>query len=479
MSVACPKELQSTALGGFMSANIKRISCFTVLLVLSLASPQLFEARVQPSHGFDMFSAQEEVQAGQQAAQQATKQLPVLPDSDPVARYIQRLGQELASHAPGQKWPYTFHVVNQKEINAFALPGGPLYVNVGTIQAADSEAQLAGVMAHEISHVVQRHGTRSASKQMAAQLPLALLGGIMGRGALSQAAQLGISFGVGSYFLKNSRQAETEADLLGTDIMYDTGFDPHAMAQFFQKLEQQGGSRGPQFMSDHPNPGNRAQLVSQEVSTLAPKQFRGDSAEFRSIKQRVSGMKPLTAQQIAAQQQSGTGTGSSSSGNSDISPSGNMRSFSHSSYSISYPDNWQVFGDQNSAVTIAPQSGVSQNAVAYGVMINEYQPENQNATVDQATHDLLSSLRQSNPDLRQVGYDENIRVGGVSGKSVDLIGTSPLQDQSGRAVQERDWLVTMKRRDGSLVYMVFIAPDRDFGSLRPSFEQMLRSLRLR
>jgi hypothetical protein len=314
---------------------------------------------------------------------------------------------------------------------------------------------------------------------MAAQLPLALLGGIMGRGALSQAAQLGISFGVGSYFLKNSRQAETEADLLGTDIMYDTGFDPRAMSQFFQKLEQQGGSRGPQFLSDHPNPGNRAQLVSQEVSTLAPKQFRGDSAEFRTIKQRVSGMKPLTAQQIAAQQQSGGNPGSSGGSVSDISPSGNMRSFSHSAYSISYPDNWQVFGDQNSAVTIAPQSGVSQNAVAYGVMINDYQPEDQNATVDQSTHDLLSSLRQSNPDLRQIGHDENIRVGGIAGKSVDLIGTSPLQDQSGRAVQERDWLVTLKRRDGSLVYMVFIAPDRDFGSLRPSFEQMLRSLRLR
>jgi hypothetical protein len=356
-----------------------------------------------------------------------------------------------------------------------------VYINVGTIQAADTEGQLAGVMAHEISHVVQRHGTRSASKQMAAQLPLALLGGIMGRGALSQAAQLGISFGVGSYFLKNSRQAETEADLLGTDIMYDTGFDPHAMSQFFQKLEAQGGSRGPQFLSDHPNPGNRAQLVSHEVSTLPPKQFRGDSAEFRTIKQRVSGMKPLTAQQIAAQQQPGATSNSSSSGisASDISPSGKMRSFNHSTYSISYPENWQVFGDQNSAVTIAPQSGVSQNAVAYGAMINDYQPEDENATVDQATHDLLASLRQSNPDLRQIGHDENIRVGGVAGKSVDLIGTSPLQDQSGRAVQERDWLVTLKRRDGSLVCMVFIAPDRDFGSLRPNFEQMLRSLRLR
>ena len=127
------------------------------LLVVCLRAPLPVEARVTPSHGFDMFSAQEEVQAGQQAAAQVSKQLPVLPDSDPVAIYVQRLGQQLAVHAPGEKWPYSFHVVNQKEINAFALPGGPVFVNIGTVRAADNEAELAGVMAHEISHVVQRH----------------------------------------------------------------------------------------------------------------------------------------------------------------------------------------------------------------------------------------------------------------------------------------------------------------------------------
>jgi Zn-dependent protease with chaperone function len=458
-----------------MRANSPVTRWLAILLIIGLAAPQLLEARFQPSHGFDMFSAQEEVQAGQQSSAQVRKQLPVLPDSDPITNYVQRLGAQLAAHAPGEKWPYSFHVVNQKEINAFALPGGPIYVNLGTIQAADNEAELAGVMAHEISHVVQRHGTRAASKQMAAQLPLAILGGVMGRGALSQMAQMGISFGVGSYFLKNSRQAETEADLLGTDIMYDTGFDPHAMAEFFTKLEKEGGSRGPQFLSDHPNPGNRAQLVSKEVATLPHKQYRGDSSEFASIKKRVGGMKPLTAKQIAAQQKQDTASASAS----EVFPSGSMKNFSHSEYNISYPENWEVFGDQNSAATIAPRSGVSENAVAYGVMISNYQPEDPNSGLDRATHDLLASLRQSNPDLRQIGSDENIRVNGVAGKSVDLIGTSPLQDQNGKAAQERDWLVTIKRRDGSLLYLVFIAPDKDFGSLRPAFEQMLRSLKLR
>lgn len=444
----------------------------SISLILALVLPSLLQARVRPSSGFDMFSAQEEVQAGQQAAADARKQLPMLPDSDPVTRYVQQLGKKLAANAPGEKWPYEFHVVNQKEINAFALPGGPIFVNLGTIQAADNEAELAGVMAHEISHVVQRHGTRAASKQMAAQLPLALLGGLLGKGALSQMAQLGISFGVGSYFLKNSRSAESEADLLGTDVMYDSGYDPHQMAVFFAKLAETGGSRGSQFFSDHPDPGNRAQAVSKEVATLSHKSFVSDSAEFRDIKQRVAGMKPLTAQQIADMQK----TGAAQSQNA--APSSSSKVFSHNNYKISYPDNWNVYGDQSSSVVIAPESGVSENAIANGVMINIYQPEDSHSTLDQATHQLLASLRQSNSELRAIGNDEDIRINGVSGKSLDLLGNSPIQDQQGHAIKERDWLVTFKRSDGTLLYLVFIAPDKDFSTMRPAFEQMLRSLKL-
>jgi Zn-dependent protease with chaperone function len=460
-------------------------STLIALLVFSflfLLLPSL-EGRVKPTSGFDLFSAQEELQAGKQAAADVSKQLPLLPESDPTTKYVQRLGQDLASHAPGEKWPYSFRVVNQKEINAFALPGGAIFVNLGTIQAADNEAELAGVMAHEISHVVQRHGTRAASKQMAAQLPLAILGGMMGNSTLSKATQMGISFGVGSYFLKNSRQSESEADLLGTDIMYDTGYDPHAMAQFFSKLEEQmgRGSAVSQFMSDHPNPGNRAEAVSREVATLPVKHYRTDSAEFRQIKQRVDKMQPMTAQQIAEWQKQQAPAGASAAAPAAggmVAPSAAMKQFSHSQYEISYPENWQVFGDQSSTVTLAPQNGVSQNAIAYGTLISSYQPENANASLDDATHGLLASMRQSDPNLRQVGNDENIRVNGAAGKSVDLIGVSPIKDQNGNTAQERDWLVAVKRNDGSLLYLVFIAPDKDFSSLRPTFEQMLRSLKL-
>src|ERR1051325_11412413 len=445
----------------------------TLCLLIGLGSPEMLQAHVKPSSGFDMFSAQEEVQAGKQAAEDARKQLPLLPDSDPVTQYVQQLGKKLVAHAPGEKWPYEFHVVNQKEINAFALPGGPIFVNLGTIQAADNEAQLAGVMAHEISHVVQRHGTRAASKQMMAHLPVALLGGLLGKGALSQAAQLGISFGVGSYFLKNSRTAESEADLLGTDVMYDTGYDPHQMAVFFAKLAEEGGARGPQFFSDHPDPGNRAQAVSKEVATLSKKSFVTDSPEFRDIKQRALAMKPLTAQQIADMQKSRANSSETAA------PSGSTKIFTHNDYKISYPDNWNVYGDQNSSVTIAPANGVSETAIANGVIINVYQPEDAHASLDQATHELVNSLRQSNTDLRAIGNDEDIKVNGASGKSLDLIGSSPIQDQQGKAIKERDWLVTFKRGDGTLLYLVFIAPDKDFSSMRPTFEKMLKSMQLK
>ncbi len=446
-------------------------------LVSTLAAPQQVLARYQPSHGWNAYSESDEVAIGKQVAAEATKKLPLLPETDPVTVYVKHLGAQLAEHAPGDKWPYEFHVVNQKEVNAFALPGGPTFVNLGTIQAADNEAELAGVMAHEISHVVQRHATRAASKQQMAQLPLAVIGGMLGRGAGGQVAQAAASFGVGSYFLHNSRKAEAEADLVGTDIMYDTGFNPHAMADFFAKLEKEGGSRGPQFFSDHPNPGNRALAVEREVRTLSPRSsYRTDSAEFRKVKTLVAGMKPLTAQQIAAQQQSATG-GKGRLPVSDL-PDSSVQTFKHNEYQIAYPQNWQVFGDANSAVTIAPQSGVSDNAIAYGVLINEYQPEN-SATLDNATNELLNSLKQSNPNLRVIGSSENLQVAGRAGKSVELIGDSPIQGSDGKPLKERNWLVAVPGAHGSLLYIVFIAPDPDFNSLRPAYDHMVRSLKLR
>jgi len=464
-----------------------------LLLCLLLSAPQALLARVQPTSGSNMFTVEQEIQAGQEAVAQTNRQYPVLPDSNPVTQYIQQLGRRLVQSAPGDKWPYQFHVVNQKEINAFALPGGPLFVNVGTIQAADNEAQLAGVMAHEISHIIQRHATRAATKQYKAQVGLGILGAILGGSAGGQLAAAGISFAAGSYFLKNSRQSEKEADLLGTDMMYDAGYDPIQLPRFFEKIEAEG-SQGPQFLSDHPNPGNRVAYCEAEVKTLPPKRFREDSPQFAEIHRIAMGMHPLTAQQIAQQDQRGgfnpngvndgaSGQGAPSSPDAGYSASSNFQQLNHSDFTLGYPSNWQVYGDSQSAVTIAPKNGVGkdsngQGAVAVGVIIDRYEPE-QGGSLDQATRDLIASLRQSNPDLRQVGNGEAIRVNGISGRSTDLIGSSPIRDSNERAQRERDWLVTIGQQDGTLLYLVFIAPQNQFDRLRPTYEQMLRTLKLR
>lgn len=198
----------------------------------------------------------------------------MLPDSSPVTRYIQQLGNKLVQYAPGYRWPYQFHVVDMADINAFALPGGAIFVNLGTIPAAGNEAQLAGVIAHEISHVVLRHATCNLTKQrtpgMLAGIGQIAAGVLLGGGAGALAAQ-GIGAVAGLSFLKMSRDAEKQADLLGTDMLYDAGYDPRGMAQFFEIIQGQYGEGSAQLMSDHPNPGNRTAYVNDEIATLRAK----------------------------------------------------------------------------------------------------------------------------------------------------------------------------------------------------------------
>jgi hypothetical protein len=274
--------------------------------------------------------------------------------------------------------------------------------------------------------------------------------------------------------------------------MYDAGYDPTQLPKFFQKIEEEG-SQGPQFLSDHPNPGNRIEYVQKEIETLPRRSnFKENSPQFDLIHRMVMNMHPLSAQQIADQDKRGgfnpggvsggpTEQGSDRSGG-QYSASNDFKQLNHSAFSISYPSDWQVYGDSQSAVTIAPSNGVERNAnqpaVALGVIIDRFEPE-QNGNLDQATHDLVANLRQSNPDLRAVGNDEAIRVNGVSGRSVDLIGSSPMRDSSGRTQRERDWLVSIQRQDGTVLYLVCIAPENQFDQLRPTFEQMLRTLRVK
>src|SRR6516162_1717574 len=227
--------------------------CLAVTLLAAGGAPEL------PNPGNPSMTRAQQQQVGLQAAAEVYKQMPVLPDSSPETKYIQNLGTRLSKTIPPEhSWPFQFHVVAQKEINAFALPGGPMFVNIGTITAADNEAELAGVMAHEMAHVYMQHSAKQQEKASLIGDLAGVAGAIAGMkgGTLGTLAQGGIQFGAGTLILKYSRSDEAQADAVGAIILWKAGYNPIALAEFFEKLAAKGGT-GPQFLSDHPNPGNR------------------------------------------------------------------------------------------------------------------------------------------------------------------------------------------------------------------------------
>jgi beta-barrel assembly-enhancing protease len=258
-------------------------------MVLALATAIWAQGPSQFHPGFNLFSKQQDVQLGQENAAQVRKQMPVI--NDPVlTEYVNRVGKRLVGAREAQEsgFPFTFEVVTDPAINAFALPGGPMFINTGLLRALDNEAQLAGVMGHEMSHVILRHGTNQASKSKLIELPAVLGSQLAGGSMVGQLAQLGIGLGANSMLLKFSRSAEGQADLMGSHLMAEAGYNPIEMARFFEKLNAQGGQRAPQFFSDHPNPGNREKAIEQEIQKLPQQDYSYQTGEFRRMKQAVA-----------------------------------------------------------------------------------------------------------------------------------------------------------------------------------------------
>jgi predicted Zn-dependent protease len=245
-----------------------------------------------PTPGFNVYSKEQDIQLGQQAAQQVRQQAEVVRNPE-LQDYISRLGQLLARQPQAGDFPYTFTLLNDPNINAFALPGGPTFVFSGLVRAADNEAQLAGVLAHEISHVALRHGTSEASKANLVSLPAALAAAIIGRGSLAaEAARTGVALGANALLLRYSRDAESQADELGARIMASAGLNPLEMARFFEKLQAQGGPGAPQFLSDHPDPGNRVANVQAVIRTLPQRSYDTHVGDFERVKSEVAQLPP-------------------------------------------------------------------------------------------------------------------------------------------------------------------------------------------
>ncbi|HOK46532.1 MAG TPA: M48 family metallopeptidase, partial [Bryobacteraceae bacterium] len=248
--------------------------------------------------GFNLFSKQQDIQLGQEAAAQVNREFQVV-QNQWLQDYIDRVGRRLAASpsAAQSGFPFSFTLLNAKEVNAFALPGGPTFVFTGLIEATETEGELAGVLAHEIAHVVLRHGTNQVSKATLIQLPAEVAGVAVGQGTIGQIVQLGLGVGLNGLFLSYSREAENQADALGAHIMAEAGYNPIEMARFFEKLEARGGPGVPQFLSSHPSPGNRVKAVEAEIQTMPPRMYGFNTGQFQQARQLVAQLPPPPRQQ--------------------------------------------------------------------------------------------------------------------------------------------------------------------------------------
>jgi len=326
------------------------------------------------------------------------------------------------------------------------------------------------VIAHESGHVVMRHGTHIASQAVVAQGLLAIATSFLGQSGSvsSQLAQLGLGLGVDSLLLKNSRTAETQADEVGTYILYQAGYDPHAMVQFFEIIAKKYPQRTLQFFSDHPNPENRIKDVDAQIAQLGPPRgTRSDSPEFTEVKQHLAALAPPPEHKGTPKIDAKT--------HPPPPPSANLIRFDGKTFTLDYPDNWQAARGEDSVVLFPPGGMVTgaegETAQAYGAAVSLYTPQHENWGLVDATQELIESMRQSNPQLH-VLQQTGMNLRGNPAISTLLQNDSPIEGQ-----KETDHLVTVRRGDSVLTF-IFIAPVGVFDSYAPTFDKILQSINM-
>lgn len=491
------KVTRSIAAPAFMLAG--------ALAIAPLSTPIDAQSTVRRSQsGFNLFSVQQDVDIGRQTAVQADQQLPILNDRATI-QYLNQIVQRLAAVAPGARYPYSIKAVNATEINAFSLPGGPMYVNRGLINAARNESELAGVLAHEMAHVALRHGTNQASKAYLAQAGLGILGGLLGsRSSTSKIVNAVGGFGLNAVFLKFSRDDEYQADAAGAEIMAKAGYNPVAMADFFALLREEQGrdpSKLERFFSDHPPPANRETRIRQLAASLGPVQTR-EVGGLASIQSRLGAYAAASSQtNWPTTTSTGTVARTERITVNVPAPSSRFVRFEQPDgfFSIQFPNNWRAYPSATMfAVSMAPDGGVVElsdgsPAMVYGVILNHYSPFNGESTrranrlqrnyapfedrnvrgsLEDATDDLIYQILATNTYLRaEAGSARTEEIDGARGYSVLLSGQSPVTGE-----EERLTAYTRELPDGHVLYALCIAPGRMWSTLDQTCSRMIRTL---
>ena len=466
----------------FKTNSSAKTACALIVSVSLSATCLLGQTKITAPE--NKYTPKQDVELGQEAAQQARQQLPIMRD-DAVTSYISDLGRRLVDIVPNEyehaEFRYTFDTVNVREINAFALPGGPMFVNRGMIEAAKTEGEVVSVMAHELSHVLLRHGTAQASKatkfqigQIAGAVVGAIIGGTTGA-VVSQATQ----FGLGTAFLKYGREYERQADILGSQLMARAGYDPRDMANMFKTIEKQGGSGGPEWLSDHPNPGNRSDYINKEAALLNVSNPIRDTQRFDQVRSHLRGLPkaPTTEEAVKNTKRGGTRTSDTRNVPTGRVPAPSTRYTEYNEgdiFRVSVPSNWDELPDNNS-VTFSPPGGYGgyngQSVFTHGAQLGL--SRNESHPLQEATDELIDSLRQGNPRMGRPSNYRNANFGGRRGIQTMVDNVSDATNQ-----RETILIVTSLMPDGNLIYAIFVAPSNEFTSYQPVFQRIANSVRL-
>lgn len=478
----------------YIRKNLAVFGLVWVMLMMPIASM----AQTKVGMPKNKYKVQDDVKIGVEYSAKVEQEFPILRDRE-SARYLEIVGQRLVSAIPGEfqqpAFRYSFKIVNARDINAFALPGGPMYVNRGLIQVAKNEGEMAGVMAHEISHVALRHGTAQATRQ--SSLKNRILGGILILGGAvlggQAGAQLGAAIFQGTFVLKYSRRYENQADILGARIMANAGYDPRDLANMFRTINQQSkGGRPPAFLSSHPNPEDRYRNVNNEarllrVSANPIKYTRG----FAKIREKLGALPPARSMaDLSKDAKNRQGASGNTGGNTGGNSSGNYRGMTSGKYArtvqvpstrtrsyangnllrMRIPRNWRQFPGQND-VWFAPNGAYGNRGITHGATVGLY--SSQQRGLRNATQEYVRGILQSNSNLRQIrGYSQT-RISGRSAYATMLSGRSTVTGRTEYAL-----IYTTLLRNGNMFYVVAVAPYNERYRYNRAFNNMVRSIRL-
>ena len=434
------------------------------------------------------YTPEQDVALGREAAAEVRKQYPIVQD-ERISRYLTAIGDRLVAVAPAELnrsvYEYSFTPVNLKEINAFALPGGPMFVQRGMFEAAASEGEVVGVMAHELAHVLLRHGTANATKAQNPWLQLGQIAGAVGGAVVGGAAgsyiAQGSQFGLGTLLLRYSRDFEKQADLLGAQMMARAGYDPRALARMFETIGAQAKSSdggAPQWMSSHPDPGNRTIYINKEAELLTVASA-ADTSGFAPVKTALASLPPAKSMSDLARAKGNAGGAEAprsvgTPGQPIPPPSAQFRTIGGGKiFQASVPENWTAL-PSNSAIRVVPENGYGdvngQSIFTHGVEFGVTKAATRD--LPEATKAWLQAVAQNNPELRLAGSQQRVQISQRSAIATPLVNPSPLGGQ------EVITVFTTFLADGTLFYYFTVVPEKDAEALQDTFRRIGGSLRL-